>query len=147
MHISEEAVGRGHMFLSGGKGGWRHRIVGGGEQAQYPQPALICPPAPCHGYACLIYTAPLHTSFLLHAPHACSVSHASLPSTRSQSFTAGHRHSTLPTVTVRELAPPGELSNVKTLPFEFKAVEMQYDSYRGQAVSGWGVGRLCSFAV
>lgn len=35
---------------------------------------------------------------------------------------------------VRELAPPGDLNNIKTFPFEFKSVEMQYDSYRGQQV-------------
>lgn len=36
---------------------------------------------------------------------------------------------------VRELAPPGEFSdNVKTFPFEFRNVELQYDSYRGPAV-------------
>lgn len=36
---------------------------------------------------------------------------------------------------VRELAPPGEFpDNVKTFPFEFRNVELQYDSYRGPAV-------------
>lgn len=35
---------------------------------------------------------------------------------------------------VRELAPPGELATLKTYPFEFRNVEMQYDSYRGQQV-------------
>ncbi|KAG1668632.1 hypothetical protein FOA52_002485 [Chlamydomonas sp. UWO 241] len=35
---------------------------------------------------------------------------------------------------VRELAPPGVLSNVGTYPFEFRNVEMQYDSYRGNQV-------------
>lgn len=35
---------------------------------------------------------------------------------------------------VRELAPPGELPNAVTFPFEFRNVEMQYDSYRGQQV-------------
>uniref|UniRef100_A0A7R9VN17 Vacuolar protein sorting-associated protein 26 n=1 Tax=Chlamydomonas euryale TaxID=1486919 RepID=A0A7R9VN17_9CHLO len=35
---------------------------------------------------------------------------------------------------VRELAPPGTLTNVGTYPFEFRNVEMQYDSYRGNQV-------------
>ncbi len=33
---------------------------------------------------------------------------------------------------VRELAPPGDLNSTKLFPFEFKNVELQYDSYRGQ---------------
>ena len=32
---------------------------------------------------------------------------------------------------VRELAPPGELTAARVLPFEFKNVDLQYDSYRG----------------
>ncbi|GFH07967.1 subunit of retromer complex, partial [Haematococcus lacustris] len=35
---------------------------------------------------------------------------------------------------VRDLAPPGDLNSSKVFPFEFKNVEMQYDSYRGQQV-------------
>mmetsp|Transcript_6816 Transcript_6816/g.15085 ORF Transcript_6816/g.15085 Transcript_6816/m.15085 type:complete len:321 (+) Transcript_6816:316-1278(+) len=35
---------------------------------------------------------------------------------------------------VRELAPPGDLANAKAFPFEFRNVEMQYDSYKGQQV-------------
>jgi hypothetical protein len=37
---------------------------------------------------------------------------------------------------VRELAPPGDLATAaqKPLPFEFRNVEMQYDSYRGTQV-------------
>lgn len=35
---------------------------------------------------------------------------------------------------VRELAPPGDLPNAVSFPFEFRNVEMMYDSYRGQAV-------------
>ncbi|PNW79418.1 hypothetical protein CHLRE_09g414200v5 [Chlamydomonas reinhardtii] len=35
---------------------------------------------------------------------------------------------------VRELAPGGDLSASKTFPFEFRNVELQYDSYRGQQV-------------
>eukprot|EP00199_Chlamydomonas_sp_CCMP681_P000650 CAMPEP_0119107076 /NCGR_PEP_ID=MMETSP1180-20130426/7935_1 /TAXON_ID=3052 ORGANISM="Chlamydomonas cf sp, Strain CCMP681" /NCGR_SAMPLE_ID=MMETSP1180 /ASSEMBLY_ACC=CAM_ASM_000741 /LENGTH=500 /DNA_ID=CAMNT_0007092509 /DNA_START=118 /DNA_END=1620 /DNA_ORIENTATION=- len=35
---------------------------------------------------------------------------------------------------VRELAPPGDLTTAKVFPFEFKDVDLQYDSYRGQAV-------------
>ncbi|KAF6257338.1 vacuolar protein sorting-associated protein 26-domain-containing protein [Scenedesmus sp. NREL 46B-D3] len=37
---------------------------------------------------------------------------------------------------VRELAPPGDVASAaqKPLPFEFRNVEMQYDSYRGLAV-------------
>jgi hypothetical protein len=32
---------------------------------------------------------------------------------------------------VRDLAPPGDLTTQVALPFEFGAVEMQYESYRG----------------
>ncbi|KAG2493560.1 hypothetical protein HYH03_008374 [Edaphochlamys debaryana] len=35
---------------------------------------------------------------------------------------------------VRELAPAGDLPASKTFPFEFRNVELQYDSYRGQQV-------------
>ncbi|KXZ45685.1 hypothetical protein GPECTOR_51g670 [Gonium pectorale] len=35
---------------------------------------------------------------------------------------------------VRELAPSGDLPASRTFPFEFRNVEMQYDSYRGQQV-------------
>jgi vacuolar protein sorting-associated protein 26 len=35
---------------------------------------------------------------------------------------------------VRDLAPPGELSSAHSLPFEFREVEMQYESYRGMQV-------------
>ncbi len=37
---------------------------------------------------------------------------------------------------MRELAPPGDLATAasKPLPFEFRNVEMQYDSYRGVQV-------------
>jgi hypothetical protein len=37
---------------------------------------------------------------------------------------------------VRELAPPGDIASAaqKPLPFEFRNVEMQYDSYRGLQV-------------
>ncbi|GIL50500.1 hypothetical protein Vafri_6639 [Volvox africanus] len=35
---------------------------------------------------------------------------------------------------VRELAPGGELPTSKTFPFEFRNVELQYDSYRGSQV-------------
>jgi hypothetical protein len=35
---------------------------------------------------------------------------------------------------VRDLSPPGELLQQASLPFEFKNVEMEYDSYRGQQV-------------
>lgn len=35
---------------------------------------------------------------------------------------------------MRELAPSGDLSTSKTYPFDFRNVEMQYDSYRGQQV-------------
>ena len=37
---------------------------------------------------------------------------------------------------MRELSPPGDLAAaaLKPLPFEFRRVEMQYDSYRGLAV-------------
>lgn len=43
---------------------------------------------------------------------------------------------------VRDLAPPGDLTSAasKPLPFEFKAVEMQYDSYRGMQVRCRWVG-------
>jgi vacuolar protein sorting-associated protein 26 len=44
----------------------------------------------------------------------------------------GHPHAFVSLV--RELAPPGVLSNVGTYPFEFRNVEMQYDSYRGNQV-------------
>lgn len=40
----------------------------------------------------------------------------------------------VPTPAVRELAPPGVLTNVGSYPFEFRNVEMQYDSYRGNQV-------------
>jgi hypothetical protein len=40
------------------------------------------------------------------------------------------------TLAVRELAPPGELTSSKVFPFEFRSVEMQYDSFRGQQVMG-----------
>ena len=35
---------------------------------------------------------------------------------------------------VRDLAPPGEITSQQSLPFEFKAVEMEYESYRGSQV-------------
>lgn len=35
---------------------------------------------------------------------------------------------------VRDLAPPGEMMSQETYPFEFKSVEMEYDSYRGTRV-------------
>lgn len=35
---------------------------------------------------------------------------------------------------VRELAPPGEFTSTTSYPFDFKNVEMQYDSYRGLQV-------------
>lgn len=35
---------------------------------------------------------------------------------------------------VRDLAPPGEIISQQSLPFEFKAVEMEYESYRGSQV-------------
>lgn len=37
---------------------------------------------------------------------------------------------------VRELAPPGDLTSIsqRPLPFEFRNVEMRYDSYRGLQV-------------
>lgn len=35
---------------------------------------------------------------------------------------------------VRDLAPPGELHSLQTFPFEFRSVEMQYESYRGMQV-------------
>lgn len=35
---------------------------------------------------------------------------------------------------VRDLSPPGELSQQVVLPFEFKNVEMEYESYRGTQV-------------
>ncbi len=34
----------------------------------------------------------------------------------------------------RDLSPPGEMMQQALLPFEFKNVEMEYDSYRGQQV-------------
>ncbi len=34
----------------------------------------------------------------------------------------------------RDLAPPGELATQAVLPFEFNAVEMEHDSYRGLQV-------------
>lgn len=34
----------------------------------------------------------------------------------------------------RDLSPPGELSQQVVLPFEFKNVEMEYESYRGTQV-------------
>ncbi|PNG99332.1 Vacuolar protein sorting-associated protein 26, partial [Tetrabaena socialis] len=34
----------------------------------------------------------------------------------------------------RELSPSGDLSASKTFPFEFRNVELQHDSYRGQQV-------------
>lgn len=37
-------------------------------------------------------------------------------------------------MSVRDLAPPGELTTQAALPFEFGAVEMQYESYRGAQV-------------
>lgn len=39
-------------------------------------------------------------------------------------------------IAVRELTPPGDIASAaqKPLPFEFKNVEMQYDSYRGLQV-------------
>lgn len=52
--------------------------------------------------------------------------------------------------TVRDLAPPGEVTSPQTLPFEFSNVEMQYDSYRGLQVRlrfvflNWA---LCSLAA
>lgn len=39
-----------------------------------------------------------------------------------------------PVAPARELAAPSDLTTAKVLPFEFKGVELQYDSYRGQAV-------------
>jgi len=35
---------------------------------------------------------------------------------------------------VRDLSPPGEIVSQQSLPFEFKAVEMEYESYRGSQV-------------
>ena len=35
---------------------------------------------------------------------------------------------------VRDLAPPGEMVEQATFPFEFKSVEMEYESYRGSQV-------------
>ena len=40
----------------------------------------------------------------------------------------------VPCRAVRDLSPPGELLQQASLPFEFKNVEMEYDSYRGQQV-------------
>jgi len=36
---------------------------------------------------------------------------------------------------VRDLAPPGDMMEQKTFPFEFKSVEMEYESYRGKQVT------------
>lgn len=35
---------------------------------------------------------------------------------------------------VRDLAPPGEFSSQQTFPFEFRSVEMEYESYKGTQV-------------
>ena len=45
----------------------------------------------------------------------------------------GHPHEILSLV--RDLAPPGELMSQQVYPFEFKSVEMEYESYRGSQVS------------
>ena len=48
---------------------------------------------------------------------------------------------------VRDLAPPGELATQASLPFEFGAVEMQYESYRGSQVGGGGTGGSAGIAA
>lgn len=51
---------------------------------------------------------------------------------------------------VRDLAPPGELTTQASLAFEFGAVEMQYESYRGAQVrpeATAGAGCCCEGAV
>ena len=45
----------------------------------------------------------------------------------------GHPHEILSLV--RDLAPPGELMSQQVYPFEFKSVEMEYESYRGSQVT------------
>uniref|UniRef100_A0A7S0UQN2 Uncharacterized protein n=1 Tax=Polytomella parva TaxID=51329 RepID=A0A7S0UQN2_9CHLO len=37
----------------------------------------------------------------------------------------------------RELIPPSELNSIKTYPFDFRNVEMQYDSYKGHNARCW----------
>ena len=53
------------------------------------------------------------------------------PHARAHAKTKNHNQTR-----VRELSPPGDLASaaLKPLPFEFRRVEMQYDSYRGAAV-------------
>lgn len=43
----------------------------------------------------------------------------------------------------RELAPPGDLASTRAFPFEFRNVEMQYDSYRGIQVRCRSVACCC----
>ena len=44
----------------------------------------------------------------------------------------GHPHEFLSLV--RDLSPPGEIISQQTYPFEFKSVEMEYESYKGTQV-------------